>query len=100
MNRDVATYGPDASLFNPSRHLDAETGSLKPALADTHDESHVSYGFGRRICVGRHIANNLLLSQLVIMLWSLRIEGQKDQNGGYVEIDIDGFIDEGLVMLV
>ena len=48
MNRDPEIYGLDADKFNPSRHLD-ENGQLKPAPADTKEESHVTYGFGKRL---------------------------------------------------
>jgi len=47
MNRDPEVYGEDAEEFNPSRHLD-EKGQIKPAPADTKEESHVTYGFGKR----------------------------------------------------
>lgn len=47
MNRDPEVYGKDAEQFNPSRHLD-EKGQIKPAPADTKEESHVTYGFGKR----------------------------------------------------
>jgi hypothetical protein len=39
MNRDPDIYGADAHEFNPSRHLDSK-GKLKPAVADTKEESH------------------------------------------------------------
>lgn len=52
MNHDVSTFGPDAEEFNPSRHLDQE-GKIKDAMADTKGEGHFTFGFGRRICVGR-----------------------------------------------
>lgn len=47
MNRDPDVYGEDVGLFKPERHLDAD-GKLKPSPADTKDEGHVTYGFGRR----------------------------------------------------
>lgn len=53
LNHDPDVYGADAEEFNPNRHLN-ETGDLKRAPADTHDESHTTYGFGRR-CVIRHL---------------------------------------------
>lgn len=47
MNRDKSVYGPDADEFKPERFLN-ESGQLLPPLKDTHDEGHVTYGFGRR----------------------------------------------------
>ncbi len=47
LNHDPDVYGPDAAEFRPDRHLN-EAGHLKAAVPDTKDESHVSFGFGRR----------------------------------------------------
>ncbi|THU96151.1 cytochrome P450 [Dendrothele bispora CBS 962.96] len=47
LNHDRDVYGADADDFNPDRHLDSN-GKLKPAVPDTHDESHHAFGFGRR----------------------------------------------------
>ncbi|EEB92885.1 hypothetical protein MPER_08537, partial [Moniliophthora perniciosa FA553] len=47
LNRDVEAYGADAEDFNPGRFID-KNGKIMPALADTKDEGHVTYGFGRR----------------------------------------------------
>jgi len=98
INRDPGTFGPDAHLFNPARHLDPVTGRLGAAPADTKDEGHVTFGFGRRICVGRHIANDMLLIQLALMLWSMNVEAERGQDGKYVALDIDGCVDDGLVV--
>jgi len=98
INRDPGTFGPDAHLFNPGRHIDDATGKLKAAPADTKDESHVTFGFGRRICVGRHIANDMLLIQLTLMLWSMNMERVRGPDGEYVPLDVDGCIDDGLVV--
>ncbi|KIM36638.1 hypothetical protein M413DRAFT_20453 [Hebeloma cylindrosporum] len=50
LNHDPDVYGPDADDFRPGRHLD-ESGKLMPPTPETKDESHVSYGFGRRWAV-------------------------------------------------
>ena len=97
LNRDPEIYGPDAEHFNPARHLD-EKGQIAPAPADTKEESHVTYGFGRRICVGRHVANNSLFIDIAIMLWAMNIERMSDDKGNPVPLDIDGCIEDGLVV--
>ncbi|KAF8871718.1 cytochrome P450 [Infundibulicybe gibba] len=68
INRDEEAYGLDADLFNPSRHLD-ERLELRPGPADTRD-SHVSFGFGKRVCVGHHVATNTLFINAAMTLWS------------------------------
>lgn len=99
LNRDPDIYGPDAAQFNPSRHLDKD-GKLLPALADTKEESHVSYGFGRRICVGRHVANNSLFINISMMLWAMNIEPATDEKGEALPMNVDGCIEDGLVVYV
>ncbi|KDQ57645.1 hypothetical protein JAAARDRAFT_35334 [Jaapia argillacea MUCL 33604] len=80
INRDEDVYGPDAHLFNPDRHLD-EHGQLAPAVANTQDEGHASYGFGRRMCVGRHIGNASLFIDFATVLWACEISPHVDDQG-------------------
>ena len=58
-HQDSASYGDDATSFNPERFLD-EDGKIIPGPIETRDEGHSSYGFGRRACVGKHVANESL----------------------------------------
>ena len=50
MSRDEEKF-PDPTAFKPERHLDAD-GNL---LSD--DISGLYFGYGRRICLGRYLAN-------------------------------------------
>ncbi|EMD35207.1 hypothetical protein CERSUDRAFT_107188, partial [Gelatoporia subvermispora B] len=97
MNHDPDVYGDDAELFNPDRHLD-EKGQLGHAPEETKGEGHVSYGFGRRLCIGRNIANNSLFIDIACILWAMSIEPIKDTNGQHVMPDTVGYIFEGLVV--
>ncbi|KAF8271997.1 cytochrome P450 [Lactarius quietus] len=97
LNRDPEIYGEDAAHFNPARHLDAN-GEVAPGPPDTKEESHVTYGFGRRLCVGRHVANNSLFIDIAILLWALKIERKKDATGKLLPLDVDGFVEDGLVV--
>ncbi|KAN0125466.1 Cytochrome P450 [Lactarius tabidus] len=97
LNRDPEIYGEDAAHFNPARHLDAN-GEVAPGPPDTKEESHVTYGFGRRLCVGRHVANNSLFIDIAILLWALKIERKKDAAGKLLPLDVDGFVEDGLVV--
>ncbi|KZP21276.1 cytochrome P450 [Athelia psychrophila] len=79
MNRDPEIYGVDASQFNPSRHLDG-SGALRPAPVDTKEESHLTYGFGKRCrltIIKRHIANNSLFINIATLLYTMTIEPSK-----------------------
>ena len=97
LNRDPEIYGEDAAHFNPARHLDAD-GEVSPGPPDTKEESHVTYGFGRRLCVGRHVANNSLFIDIAVLLWALKIERKKDAAGKLLPLDVDGFVEDGLVV--
>ncbi|KAI0056132.1 cytochrome P450 [Artomyces pyxidatus] len=91
-NLDPAIYGDDAALFVPERHLDAE-GALKPGHADTKEEGHVAYGFGRRICVGRHMANDTMAIAMATALWAAEFHRAKDEHGVDLPLDPDDYVD-------
>jgi len=97
LNHDPDVYGPDAADFKPERHLNS-AGTLKPSIADTKDENHVSFGFGRRICVGRYVANNSMFIQIAMLLWGFRITPAKDANGKDILPDSMKSVDAGLVV--
>ncbi|KAJ7121823.1 cytochrome P450 [Mycena crocata] len=100
MNKDPEVYGPDVNEYKPQRYLDknGKLAPLPPALSDTKDEGHVSYGFGRRICVGRHVANNSLFIDMAYILWALTISPLKDNNGKPIMPDTEGYVNDGLVL--
>jgi len=97
MNNDPDIYGADVNEFNPSRYLDSE-GKIKPAIVDTKEESHVTYGFGRRICPGRYIANNSLFIDIATILWALTIEPARDDKGEHIIPDIKGNADASILL--
>ncbi|KAK7462916.1 hypothetical protein VKT23_007496 [Stygiomarasmius scandens] len=76
INCDPDIHGPDAGQFRPERFLD-ENGNLK----DPRDDGHFSYGFGYRVCVGRHVANNFMFIAFATILWAMQINPVKDSKG-------------------
>lgn len=99
LNHDTDVYGPDADVFNPARYLDKE-GKLAPGPADAKEDGHFTYGFGRRVCIGRHVANNALFINMALVLWSMNLSPGKDANGKPMKLDLDGCINDGLVVYV
>jgi cytochrome P450 len=97
LNRDPGIYGEDATHFNPARHLDAN-GKIAPGPPETKEESHFSFGFGRRVCVGRHVANNSLFNNIATVLWALKIERKQDATGELLPLDVDGFVEDGVIV--
>jgi cytochrome P450 len=96
-NHDRAVFGDDADEFRPERHLD-DKGKLIPGPAETNKEGHVSFGFGRRICVGKHLANESLFIHTARILWAATLEYANDGNGNDIIRDTNAFVDDGPVM--
>ncbi|KAI0051887.1 cytochrome P450 [Auriscalpium vulgare] len=95
-NNDTEIYGADARVFNPARHLD-EHGNVTIGPVETKEEGHVMYGFGRRICVGRHVANNSLAIDLATVLWAANFEAGKGVSGKPLPLDVDNSVEVGLI---
>uniref|UniRef100_A0A0W0FRB2 Cytochrome p450 n=1 Tax=Moniliophthora roreri TaxID=221103 RepID=A0A0W0FRB2_MONRR len=62
---DEETYGSHPETFNPNRFLTPE-GKLNPAIP----EPISFFGFGRRICPGRHLALSTLFAGIASVLHS------------------------------
>ncbi|KZV73886.1 cytochrome P450, partial [Peniophora sp. CONT] len=89
LNRDPEVYGSDVHCFNPARFLD-EQGKVISGPPGSKGEGHFTFGFGKRICVGRTIADNSLFINIATCLWAFsmtNVEGQKLNVG---ESDDDG----------
>jgi cytochrome P450 len=95
-NHDRAVFGEDADEFRPERHLD-EHGDLLSGSVETVQAGHVTFGFGRRVCVGKHLANDTLFISTARILWATKLEGVRDESGNEVPLDTDTLIDVGLV---
>ena len=95
-NHDRAVFGEDADEFRPERHLD-EKGELLPGPFETYQAGHVSFGFGKRICVGKELANESLFINTVRILWAAKLERARDENGKEVLLDVESVVDAGAV---
>ncbi|KAI0248231.1 cytochrome P450 [Lactifluus subvellereus] len=96
-NHDRAVFGDDADEFRPERHLD-EYGEPLPGPAETNQQGHVTFGFGRRICVAKHLANDSLFINTARVLWAANLERVRDENGRQVPLDMDTFVDVGVAV--
>lgn len=97
MNHNPETWGQDAHHFNPARYLDPSTGKVKQAPAGARVEPHV-FGFGRRICPGRHVADDIMFIFIAVLLWALNIERKRNHDGTVTPLDADGSVDDGVVV--
>ena len=95
-NRDRTIFGDDAEKFKPERHL-GDNGELLPGPKETSPEGHVSFGFGRRVCVGKHLANDSLFIHTARILWAATLKCALDKNGKELTPDTSSFVDVGII---
>ncbi|KAJ7446023.1 cytochrome P450 [Mycena galericulata] len=87
---------PDPDQFRPERFLDST--DTKDVIPDnTHGQGHVSFGWGRRICVGLNVANQSLFIDMAYLVWALNIRKTKDSEGKLITPSPTDEIDDGLV---
>ncbi|KAJ8507987.1 hypothetical protein ONZ45_g9710 [Pleurotus djamor] len=98
LNQDPDVYGDDAHKFKPERYLNSAGNVVTPASIDTKDEGHVTYGFGRRLCVGRYVANSNVFIQAASILWALRILPEHDNKGEALLPDVNKDDVDGLLL--
>jgi len=79
MSQNEEKY-PNPDAFNPDRFLNAD-GTL------TDDTVNFAWGFGRRICPGRHLAEASLFSAMTCLLAVFRFSKAKDEIGREIEIE-------------
>ncbi|KAH7930184.1 cytochrome P450 [Leucogyrophana mollusca] len=73
---------PDPMAFKPERHLTVE-GKLAQGTTSP------SFGYGRRICPGRYLADGSVWASIVSVLATLRVSKAKDAEGNEIEIKME-----------
>ena len=91
INFDPTVFGSDSARFNPARYLD-EKGQIKVVM-DGLEEGHVSFGYGRRICPGKYVAEGTLAIDFATLLWALRFERLEGAKG---ELDVHTRVHSGI----
>nr|BED43016.1 cytochrome P450 monooxygenase [Trametes versicolor] len=81
MSRDPVAY-PDPEIFNPDRFL--KDGELYAGALDPY--SYI-FGFGRRVCPGRHLADASLFLTCASTLHAFSISPPLDDNGKPVKLE-------------
>ncbi|KAN0084467.1 Cytochrome P450 [Tylopilus felleus] len=89
MAHDESRY-PNPNMFLPERFLN-EDGSLKSEHVD-----HLVYGFGRRMCAGKHFADTSVWSVMAKVLAMYKILRPLDENG--MEIPVEPLFSTGNVV--
>ncbi|GLB43502.1 putative cytochrome p450 [Lyophyllum shimeji] len=81
MTRDESIYS-QPELFRPERFLD-DKGQLND------DDTVLAFGFGRRICPGRHMASATVWLTMATVLSTFNITKAKDMNGNEISVSDD-----------
>lgn len=83
---DPDTYNPDRYLNHPGLATEYASSS------DYENRDHYTYGAGRRICTGIHLAERTQWRILASLLWAFRIEHAVDEvTGKKIEIDTEAY---------
>ncbi|KAH9066041.1 cytochrome P450 [Lactarius deliciosus] len=83
LNFDPEVFGSNVAEFDPTRYLDVR-GQVK-TLMEGREEGHMSFGFGRRVCPGKYVAEGTLAIDFATLLWGMRFERPEGSQG---ELDV------------
>ena len=76
--------GPNPPKFDPSRHMhDTSLLTESAARADPAERDHLTFGLGRRICPGMHVAGHSLFLAIARMLWTFKTKEGKTNTRSY-----------------
>ncbi|KAM6498922.1 Cytochrome P450 [Amanita muscaria] len=77
---------PEPELFRPERYF-TEEGTLNK------DTVSYVFGFGRRICPGRHLADTSVWLMIASVLATFNVFKAKDEHGNEIDVDDQAFTD-------
>jgi hypothetical protein len=77
---------PEPQQFRPERYLDKPLSAAEYINSNNaYDRDHFTYGAGRRVCPGVHVAEKSLYINMVRVMWGFNISKKKAVGGGFVE---------------
>lgn len=80
---------PEPEKFKPERYLDHPHDSgYYAAAADPYERDHFSFGAGRRICSGVHLAENSLYITIAKLLWAFDVRPPHSADGQEERMDL------------
>lgn len=80
---------PEPEVFNPNRFLRLNNAGELELDPTVQDPEVASFGFGRRVCPGRHLAYETLWLAIVSVLATFNISKAKDINGKEITPELE-----------
>ncbi|KAG2021126.1 cytochrome P450, variant 2 [Coprinopsis cinerea AmutBmut pab1-1] len=74
----------DPFAFKPERYL--KNGTINP---DVLDPEVAAFGYGRRICPGRHLSNEIIGYLTACLLFAFNISPPKDRDGNALPLNLE-----------
>lgn len=87
---------PDPFAFRPERYLShTQRSAVYANSADVAARDHFTFGAGRRICPGIHLAENGLFLAVSNLLWAYEFRAPIGESGGEIKVDVgdEAFLD-------
>ncbi|RFU30710.1 hypothetical protein B7463_g5630, partial [Scytalidium lignicola] len=75
---------PDPDRFIPDRYL-KDSPYYRPF---PNERGYMTFGWGRRVCVGQALAEQEVFISIARMLWAFKIQKALDENGKEIPVDI------------
>ncbi|KAK5560797.1 hypothetical protein LTR46_001105 [Exophiala xenobiotica] len=98
INMDPARY-PDPRRFEPDRYKDDFQNAADAATAsDVSKRDHFTFGAGRRLCQGIHVAERSLFIGIARLAWAFDVNPATDSDGKPVIPDTDSYMSGFVVM--
>ncbi|KAF2199761.1 cytochrome P450 [Delitschia confertaspora ATCC 74209] len=85
IHRDPTLF-PNPAHFDPSRYIDHTLSAADYInISDPYARDHFTYGAGRRVCPGVHVAERSLYINIARVLWAFDIRKKVGKDGKVIE---------------
>ncbi|OAL50319.1 putative cytochrome P450 [Pyrenochaeta sp. DS3sAY3a] len=90
LNNSLSIAKENPRVFDPTRHTASATSNEQYGIdADSNKRAHFTFGAGRRVCPGYHVAERGLFIAVSRLLWAFKFERTCDELGNMIPIEQD-----------